>query len=117
MVIVVATEFQMVSAAGSIMPSMRSLIVVVGRYSASGFCLAQLAQNCVATTAESNSNCRVRSFARQIGDDLPPELGTLPIHVSGRPADRVRPVIGRRKIARLYPRAHLREGQTVGRRG
>jgi hypothetical protein len=50
----VATEPQMVSAAGSTMPSIKSLIVVVGRYSAWGF--AQLKQNSKKSTAEKKAS-------------------------------------------------------------
>ena len=87
LVIVVETEFQIVSAAGSTMPSIKSLMVVVGRYSASGFGFAQLRKNTRSTKAESNSNRRTESANRD------------------RRADRIR-LIGRRKVFRSYPQAH-----------
>src|SRR5271169_4028926 len=103
---VVATEFQMVSAAGSTRPFIKSLIVVVGRYSASGFGFAQLRQNRRETKAGNHGSRRMSSVHRHIGNALPAELRALHRKVSDWPADRVRRVIGPRRIARFYPRAH-----------
>src|SRR5271166_6031544 len=64
-VMVVATEFQMVSAAGSTMPFIKSLIVVVGRYSASGLGFAQLRQNMRASKAGIKGKRRMGSNRRR----------------------------------------------------
>ena len=107
-VIVVATEFQMVSAAGSTRPFIKSLIVVVGRYSASGFCFAQLKQNKRETKAVNNGSRRMSSVHRQARDVLPPEVRAAHKYVSDRPAARVQPFIWTRKAVQLYPRALAR---------
>jgi hypothetical protein len=80
--------------------------VVVGRYSASGFCLAQLAQNWVETKAERNSNRRARSPARQIGDELSPELCALPITVVGGRLTAFAASLGARRL-RGFIRGHI----------
>jgi len=54
----------MVSAAGSTMPSIKSLIVVVGRYSAWGF--AQLKQNRKKSEAEKKGKRRMSSNRRRV---------------------------------------------------
>src|SRR5271168_4939938 len=85
-VIVVATEFQIVSAEGSTMPSIKSLIVVVGRYSATSFCFAQLTQKRRESKVDSKGgNRRMSSAYQQIGGVLPPEFGARHRHVSDGP--------------------------------
>jgi len=69
------------------MPSIKSLIVVVGRYSASGFCFAQVMQNRSEAKAKNHVNHRTDFVIRDWQ------------------TNRVR-FIGPLKHARPYPPAH-----------
>lgn len=84
------------------MPSIKSFIVVVGRYSASGFCFAQLTQNRRETKAEKKGK---RSID-QTGDALLRERRALHEKFDNWPVDRVRRLIEPRKLAQFSLRAH-----------